>query len=179
MRYPRLKFTIGQMMGVIAVFALIFAVMPAPWAVGFSILMLVFALLIGGVSGITGVPLGRVAVWVVSCYPVLLLASLYATWLTAWCALGHRPRPSLDDPKFISSVVDVPHFLTWLLLTGFLPALLICLALVLAECARSLPLGKDRAARVAALIGVPTLLWASAFVVLRQDPGQVLYWFFD
>ena len=47
----------------------------------------------------------RVAVWVSSLYPFLILASFYATWLTAWWILGHRPRPSFDDPKLIGSVV--------------------------------------------------------------------------
>ncbi len=49
----------------------------------------------------------RAAVWVTSLYPFLILACFYATWLTAWWILGHRPRPSLDDPQMISPVVLV------------------------------------------------------------------------
>src|SRR5437773_6137005 len=43
-----------------------------------------------------------VAAWVVSLHPVMVPVYLYAAWAIAWCVLGHRPRSSLDDPKFIS-----------------------------------------------------------------------------
>ena len=49
-------------------------------------------------------------------YPLLPLAMLYFTWIVAWIVLGHAPRPSLDDPKSISSVVDVSYLVTLLLL---------------------------------------------------------------
>src|SRR4051812_3648070 len=49
-------------------------------------------------------------------YPLLLVAGFYGTWVIAWLVLGHPPRPSLDDPKSISAVVDVPYVATALLL---------------------------------------------------------------
>src|SRR4030095_14242465 len=61
--------------------------------------------------------IGAVA-WVFSTYPILLVLSLYVTWALAWLSLGHLPRPSQDDPKYINSQVSCFHLATWLLLLG-------------------------------------------------------------
>jgi hypothetical protein len=60
-----------------------------------------------------------VAAWVGSLYPVLLLSFLYATWLTAWCTLGHRPS-SHDDPKHISVLVYMLFVSSATLVVGLL-----------------------------------------------------------
>src|SRR4051794_1284893 len=39
----------------------------------------------------------RAAAWVASLYPFHVLSAVYAFWLSAWCCLGHRPRPWLDE----------------------------------------------------------------------------------
>jgi hypothetical protein len=111
---------------------------------------------------------------------VLLLSSLYATWLTAWFVLGHRPRPSLDDPKFISPLVSFPHGLTWLLIVGIVPALTICIIFVLVSAYLCIS-RRERGWVVGTMsvLVVPPLLWSSALVVLGWDPGNVVYWFMD
>ncbi len=58
----------------------------------------------------------QVIVVVFHAYPLVLLASLYLTWFAGWVALGHPPRPSLDDPKYIGLLVDVPYTITMVLL---------------------------------------------------------------
>jgi hypothetical protein len=60
----------------------------------------------------------RAAVWVSSVYPFLILSSFYATWLTAWCVLGHRPRMYLDDPRDISPIVDMVRAVPYLFVMG-------------------------------------------------------------
>ena len=60
----------------------------------------------------------RAAVWVSSLYPFLILSSFYATWLTAWCVLGRRPRVYLDDPRDISPIVDAVGAAPYFLLLG-------------------------------------------------------------
>jgi hypothetical protein len=42
----------------------------------------------------------------------LILGSIYATWLAAWCVLRHQPRAYLDDPKYISPIVDMAFIST-------------------------------------------------------------------
>jgi hypothetical protein len=39
--------------------------------------------------------------WIFLLCPLLLVASLDGQWLLSWAVLGHIPRPSLDDPKYI------------------------------------------------------------------------------
>jgi hypothetical protein len=121
----------------------------------------------------------RIAAWVFACYPLLLLACLYATWWAAWYCLGHPPRPSLDDPKFIGPLVDAPHAATWLLFFGFLPALLVNVVLVVIEFGRTLYSDHDGLGRVAARLGLPMLSWPLAFFWLQVDPGDVVNWFMD
>ena len=57
---------------------------------------------------------GEIAAYVVSLYPLMLPLCLLATWLMAWLTLGHPPRSSLDDPKYISPLVDVPYLMSCL-----------------------------------------------------------------
>ena len=112
------------------------------------------------------------AAWV---YPFLLVASFYLTWLVAWGILGHAPRPSLDDPKFISSWLDVPYDLTALLLIGFPAAALGgVVATAWFGSIRRLPLLTTLLMAVS-LLG----LWLAAVALLRWDPLEVVNWFFD
>jgi hypothetical protein len=153
--------------------------MPAPEAIASSVVLLVLALVIGVVAAYTSASPLSIAAWSFSFYPILPLSSLYATWLTAWFALGHRPRPYSDDPKYIGFPVDMPYFLTWTLLSGTVPVLLIGAVLVLAEINRSAPRGRKWTARIIALLVVPPLVWSLAYLVLQWDPWQVRYWYFD
>lgn len=105
-------------------------------------------------------------------YPVVLIASFYATWFVAWFALGHMPRPSLDDPKSISILVDFPYVLTGILLVAFPGAAIVGIAFQLFAPNRTWP---------KRLIGCALLvtLWAAALLMLRWDPMHVGDWYMD
>lgn len=108
-------------------------------------------------------------------YPAVLLLAFLATWLAGRVSLGHWPRPSLDDPKFIGAWVDVPYTITGFLLVAGLPAFTgaVLWLLYRAYC--------DETQR-------KSLLLASAFsivcmvatiLVLRWDPLGVVAWYMD
>ena len=119
--------------------------------------------------------------WVASIYPALIVASFYATWLTAWCVLGHRPRVSLDDPKYISPIVDGVAAIPFMLLKIGLPLIWLVLApIVLAVVGWDLA-KKETPARRGDLqiILIPVGAWLFAYVFLLCDPGQVVEWYID
>jgi len=112
-------------------------------------------------------------------YPMLMLGSLYATWLVAWGVLGHPPRPSLDDPKYISVLVDIPYVLTKILMIAMPGAMVLGAGLT--------PLylrshGSSRGVLVAktslALL-ILAVLWAATIAVCRLDPWNVSMWYMD
>ena len=111
---------------------------------------------------------------VTAAYPVLLLGALYGQWLLSWWVLGHRPQPSLDDPKYIDGA-NWMHVVTYFALLGFVPAG--CGALAL----NTLYLvgHRLRGHRLLMRIAVVGALWLGTFLLLRWDPGLVLYWWFD
>lgn len=80
----------------------------------------------------------RAAAWVAALCPIALLASLYATWFTAWLVLGHRPRPDLDDPRLISPVVEGLNLSIGLLLMGMPSSVLVWIAAMIADTAVAL-----------------------------------------
>ena len=67
--------------------------------------------------------------WIVAAEPLLLDLCLYVTCLVALAVLGHPPRSSLDDPKFISPLVDAPFCATFVLLLLFPFSFIGCLFL--------------------------------------------------
>jgi hypothetical protein len=112
-------------------------------------------------------------------YPILMLASLYTTWFVAWAVLGHSPRPSLDDPKYISTLVDIPYVLTMLLIIG-IPG-----AMILGSGLTPLHLWADASSKGAlvAKTGFALLilaaLWVATIAVCRLDPWNVSMWYMD
>ena len=107
-------------------------------------------------------------------YPLLLLGSLYGEWLLSWWVLGHRPRPSLDDPKSIDATIWM-HIVTYLALRGFAPAG--CVAVVLNTLYAINH--RVRGSRLLVRVAVIAALWLGTFALLRWDPGLVLFWWFD
>ncbi len=94
-----------------------------------------------------------------------------ATWVTAWCILGHCPRPSLDDPKSISPIVDVPYeMLAFSVTFGF----------VICSCTGLLLTGDCGARRSdpRPLMALP-FAWVPGYIALMLDPLGVLYWYMD
>ena len=106
MRLLSVQFTIGRLMIAVAVIAVLLA-----WLGVWATIALVGLGLVVIIPAAIASPGHRLeaASWASSLQPAVVLFYLYATWATAWCVLGHCPRASLDDPKFISPVVDVPY----------------------------------------------------------------------
>lgn len=120
-----------------------------------------------------------IAAWVTAIYPALGLASLYTTWMTAWFVLGHRPRPSLDDPLSISPIVDIPYAVASIFLNGSLFAAAISLPFLVAA---MLELFKARCSmRAVVLLGPPLFIWVASVILVPLDLyfGSVLYWYLD
>lgn len=108
-------------------------------------------------------------------YPFCLVLAPYLTWGAGRMALGHWPRPSLDDPKAIGSVVSVLHDLTLLLATAGLGLFFVAwLALV----GRSLFRPAERA-RWVRVTGWMAFLFLLAVGFLRWDPLSVGVWLAD
>ena len=121
----------------------------------------------------------RVLVCVASIYPFLILSALYATWFTAWCVLGHRPRVALDDPFSISPIIDfmmwAPHMLLFgAPLIGFIYAPLIIAGVYWNMAQRRTPPRKG-----AEQLLIPAFAWLLSFLILWADPVSVLDWFLD
>ena len=107
-------------------------------------------------------------------YPLLLLGCLYGQWLLSWLVLGHRPQPSLDDPKFIDGASWM-HGITLFALMGFIPVGCVAAVFnVLYVVNRRLSLR-----RVFARIVALAMLWVGTIFLLRWDPGLVVYWWMD
>jgi hypothetical protein len=124
----------------------------------------------------------RAAAWVCFVYPVLPVGSLYATWFIAWCVLGHQPGLYLDDPKYISPIVEVPHITTYLLMLGLPLALLQCIPLTLAYVAQSVWQRRIGPWNGVAHLFIPLVLWLSIFAISRWDFLQIDHvsaWFMD
>ena len=157
---PRYK--LWQIMLATAAFAGLMAVLGAIGAI--ALLILISTLVLPVFVAKPGHRL-RAAAWVSSLYPLLILASLYATWFTAWAVLGHSPRMSLDDPKFISPIVDVPLTTTYPLMLGLAFAMVLCLVLVMAFVGQSVDRDRARLGKAAIQLLIPVLLWLSPWIV--------------
>jgi hypothetical protein len=162
-----MRFTIGRLMVAVAITGVLLALLE-PGAVlaliGFALAVIIPAAI---------APPGRrieAASWGSLLQPAVVLLYLYATWATAWCVLGHCPRPSIDDPKYISPIVEVPFvmfafsfFCVWVICAGtgmLLTA--ICLA------RRS----------TFFILAVP-FAWLAGYLALMWDPLGVLNWYMD
>lgn len=112
-------------------------------------------------------------------YPVALVASLYVSWLVAWAALGYRPRPMLDDPKFIGFAVDVACTVAMILLMCAPGALAIGGIAAIHSAWRRGPTTAAFVARSAAVLALLAITWVASFAFLRWDPIDVVTWYMD
>jgi hypothetical protein len=107
-------------------------------------------------------------------YPVALVGSFWVTWWVAGRALGHAPRPSLDDPKFINDLVSAFHVGTTVLLL-LLPGFAVgSLAFGL-----SALWSRADASRRLLVASSAALLMTGAVLLLRADPYRMVTWFMD
>jgi hypothetical protein len=107
-------------------------------------------------------------------FPLVIAATFYGEWLLAWQALGHKPRPSLDDPKLIGGS-NWMHDLSALAISGAIPAALISFALNLVLVGAHRPATQRLKVRLAVL----GLSWLTLLLLFSLDPGRVLYWWLD
>jgi H+/Cl- antiporter ClcA len=107
-------------------------------------------------------------------YPLLPAILLYGEWLLARYMLGHIPRPSADDPKFIDGSSWM-HPLVSLAFVGLIPGFFVALLLNLVYLADDKTGWRRRMLRIAAFL----ILWAGLVVLLVSDPGRVVYWWLD
>src|SRR4051812_34208319 len=171
MRLPRKQFTIRRLMVAVAISAVILVlltrvhVLPIVAVAGMALVVIIPTAL---------APLGRrldVAGWTASLQPFMVLVYLYATWITAWYVLGHRPRYWVDDPKYISPVVDVARSLVYCALLFGAPISLVTGLTLAGAC-------YAWRAAVAPLLILP-FAWIAAYVILRWDPHRVALWYMD
>jgi hypothetical protein len=124
----------------------------------------------------------RAAAWVCSLYPLFILGSIYATWFTAWCVLGHQPRMSLDDPKHISPIVDIAFISTAVFMVGLPFALFLGVPLTLAHDVRCFRSEGLHPFRMTARLVIPPLVWLSVFAILwlrLLGVGHIAEWYID
>ena len=162
------RFTIGRLMAAVAVIAILLAWLDVRAAAALAGLGLVV------IFPAAIAPPGRrleAASWASSLQQAVMLLYLYATWATAWCVLGHCPRPSLDDPKYISPVVEVPYVMfAFSIFFGWIICICTGLLLTTACCVRRSNFRPLLALPFARLVGYFILFW---------DPLGVFYWYMD
>jgi len=107
-------------------------------------------------------------------YPVALVGSFWATWQIAGWSLGHAPRPSLDDPKYINDLVSGLHGGTTLMLM-LLPGFALSSLLFGATAA----FDRARAGQRLVIASASALLLTAAILLLRADPFSIVTWFMD
>jgi hypothetical protein len=192
MRLSKVSFKLWHIMVAVAIVAIPLAVFEVAQAFGIGVMLAISVVSLPIALAPPARRLG-VAAWVASLYPMLVLVSLYATWFTAWLVLSHRPSPHLyiEDPRYISPVVDVPFAWTSALLLGFpnflpllgLPiALLICPAVAFIGVVVGAQRERVRPYNVISRTFIPPFAWLSLWVVLRYlplDRDHVIDWFLD
>jgi hypothetical protein len=168
MSLPRPQFRIWWLMAGVAVVAMLLAWVHVDAVVAMAGMLLVVilpALLAPATRRL------EAAAWAASLQPPVPLVYLYATWVVAWCVLGHRPRVYLNDPKYLGEIVAI---LRCMFFVAFLPGSAICLG-------TGLVLTVVCSARRSVhwpLVVLP-LAWLAAFVLFRWDPLGVSEWLFD
>jgi hypothetical protein len=168
MRLPRVRFTIGRLMVAVAVIAVLLAWLDVRAA--FALVGLGLVVIIPAAIASPGRRL-EAASWASSLQPAVVLFYLYATWATAWCVLGHCPRPSLDDPKSISPVVEVPYVMfAFSLFFGWV--ICACTGLLLSAICYA------RRSNIRPLLAL-LFAWLTGYFALILDPLGVLYWYMD
>jgi hypothetical protein len=114
------------------------------------------------------------AAWISLWSPVLVAVAVYGEWLVSWACLGHRPRPSLDDPKGVDCS-NWMYPIAALLMVGAVPAAVAALLLNLAHWRINTPPAMWGAIRLLIVV----VSWAALAAVFGSDPGGVLYWWWD
>jgi hypothetical protein len=168
MRVPRVQFQLRWLMVAVALLAVLLA-----WIHPYGVIGLAGMALVVIIPAVLAPPRRRleVASWASSLQALMPLVYLYATWITAWCVLGHRPRPYLDDPKWFSEVVIVPYLMCSVSLVFGSPICLGTGLLLAVICSAR--------RRIHSPLMILPVAWLTAYVIFRWDPLSVFYWYID
>jgi hypothetical protein len=109
-------------------------------------------------------------------YPVIAASSVYFYWIVAWFLLGHRPRPSVDDPKEVGWAIGYVYNIVLILVVLLPPMSVGGLALAILCPFRSL---RERRFGRVMIVVANALLAFSVWKLATLDPGQVFEWFID
>jgi hypothetical protein len=106
--------------------------------------------------------------------PLLAYVPLYSEWVSAWVVLGHRPRPTFDDPKYIMHT-----WLTSLIIHGAgaitLPAIIAAIVVTILHCRNNRVSVNEMITR-AGIFSTPFFAYFGLFFF---DPGRVFEWLLD
>jgi hypothetical protein len=136
-------------------------------------------------SGLVNTPL-RERLWLLFAVasPLLFAGAVLIAWVAAWLALGHPPRPSLDDPKSIGTPVRIAVGMTYFFLV-LVPAGIvgsIALPLVLVA-SRSDESKRRRGLEIAVFIALAILAhsfcWVCADRLLHGTRTRAIDWLMD
>jgi hypothetical protein len=179
MRFLNSKYKIWQIMLATAIVACLFAAFRMPRAAEIS--GAIFAVTLPIVLARRGRKL-RTAAWVCSLYPLYILGSFYAIWLTAGFVLGHRPRIGLDHSDHISRIVQGPIKLNHAFILGLPVVLFLIGPLVLIHDVQSFRSEGLHPNRTVARWVIPALVWLGAFGIVwfrLFGVAEILDWYWD
>ena len=109
-------------------------------------------------------------------YPLIAVAFVYLYWVLAWVLLGHRPRPSVDDPKDIVGAIDFVYNIG-ILLVVLLPPMSVG-GLVWAILCPIRSVRERRFGRLMLALANACMFYC-VWKLVKLDPGNVFEWFFD
>jgi hypothetical protein len=179
MRLPRVRFTIGRLMIVVAVAGILSAWlrMTVAGALTVAAVLILAPPTIAFLSAFF-VRSGRrvlVATWVASLWPMTILWSLYAAWMVAYGFLGHPPGPADNGIVIEVLTMSVALFIITSLFSSIL-----CFGLVIYACsANKWFAGRSRSVATAIPLLLMPLAWISVMMVWQWDPLQAAWWFVD
>jgi hypothetical protein len=163
----------------VGIVAVLMRINASQYTLNCKVLLICFILLAIVLAQFTNMNYLRSCVFLSSFYCVLPLFSLYATWLAAWIHLSRFPEPNTDDPAMICSYVRILRTFTFIFLE-FVPSMCVICILSLAGCwVSSLIKGRMCDNLNLRLSAISLGIWSTFFLVLRLDPGFIVYWFFD
>lgn len=111
--------------------------------------------------------------------PMMLPIMVTVTWFFSWMALGHRPVPSIDDPKGIdSSLVQACYFITMVLIMAIPPALLLVFGMLLASGTRCF-LDRHRLRGFFILLVYSIMNLVMAYSIVKTMPQDIFNWLID
>jgi hypothetical protein len=175
-KIPRVRFTIGRLMIVVAIAGALSAWLrvPGAGAISTAAVLDIAPMMIGFMAPSLLAAPGRrllVATWVASLGPLSIPWSLHMAWVAAYGFLGHAPGPADNG-----LVIDVLSGSVALFMLLSLFSTIVCLGL---------PLGAtyEQIVEERAFWAAPTLLVATAWVSVRMiwlwDPVNAAWWIMD